>query len=173
MNRRVFLVAASIVVNGRTQATSGGALQPGVVVQLVAPGSAADHADLALGVSAAGVEGNAVSGGVVVRQVGAHGAAERAGIRPGDILLAWLREANPPGNPAPAKGAIRSDFELTEAEIEQAPRGQVTLEGLRADHEKTASRAAPCSKWPLSARRKRTFLKPLWALSADSVISVF
>ncbi len=55
------------------------------------------------------------------------GAAEKAGIKPGEILLSWERGANPPANPHPARGDFQSPFDVREVEIEQAPRGRMTL----------------------------------------------
>jgi len=49
--------------------------------------------------------------------------ADRAGLQDGDILLSWAA--------SDAKGEIESPFDLPRIEIEQAPRGTVTLEGLR------------------------------------------
>jgi CHAT domain-containing protein/Tfp pilus assembly protein PilF len=59
--------------------------------------------------------------GVVVENVDMHSAGERAGFAEGDVLLGWTR-----GN---EKGQIHSPFDISEIEIEQAPRGEVTLEG--------------------------------------------
>ncbi len=61
------------------------------------------------------------------------GAAEKAGIKPGDILLSWQRGANPPANPHAARGDFQSPFDVREVEIEQAPRGRMTLVVRRAD----------------------------------------
>jgi CHAT domain-containing protein len=61
------------------------------------------------------------------------GAAEKAGIKPGDILLSWERGANPPANPHAARGDFQSPFDVREAEIEQSPRGRMTLVVRRAD----------------------------------------
>jgi CHAT domain-containing protein len=65
--------------------------------------------------------------GVVVERVTPAFEAARAGIQPGDTLLSWERAANPPANPKPASGSFRSPFDVTEAFIEQAPRGKPTL----------------------------------------------
>jgi CHAT domain-containing protein/Tfp pilus assembly protein PilF len=67
----------------------------------------------------------------VVEEVAKGSAAEQAGLRAGDLILTWRREANPPANPKPASGEIRSPFDLAEVEVEQAPRGPVTLTGRR------------------------------------------
>src|SRR6266704_6159682 len=60
---------------------------------------------------------------VVVENVATNSEAEKAGIQPEDILLGWSRSST--------KGEITSPFDLSLVEIEQAPRGNVTLEGLR------------------------------------------
>src|SRR5260221_5734334 len=61
--------------------------------------------------------------GVVVEKVEKNSEAERAGLREGDVVLQWTR--------ADSKGAIDSPFVLTAIEIEQGPRGAVTLDGRR------------------------------------------
>jgi CHAT domain-containing protein/tetratricopeptide (TPR) repeat protein len=71
------------------------------------------------------------AGGVVVEEVPEGFAAHQAGLRPGDVLLAWERKAVPPANPEPARGELRSAFDLEHVEREQAPRGEVTLSATR------------------------------------------
>ncbi|MBP7868154.1 MAG: tetratricopeptide repeat protein [Acidobacteria bacterium] len=71
------------------------------------------------------------SPGIVVEAVGKGSAGEKAGIRPGDILTSWERAATPPANPQAARGPLTTPFDLAELEMEQAPRGEVTLSGLR------------------------------------------
>jgi len=61
--------------------------------------------------------------GVMIEKVATHSEAEKSGIQAGDVLLIWTR--------ADAKGKIESPFDLAQIEIEQAPRGNVTLDGLR------------------------------------------
>lgn len=75
---------------------------------------------LFVSVAAWGLQGQAP--GVVVEKVIPNSEAEKAGIRAGDILSNWSR--------ADARGQIESPFDLAQIEIEQAPRGKVTLEGL-------------------------------------------
>lgn len=55
----------------------------------------------------------------------------QAGLERGDVLLEWTRAASPPANPSPARGQLRSQFDLVEVELEQAPRGELTLVGAR------------------------------------------
>jgi len=69
--------------------------------------------------------------GVVVLEVGADGGAAAAGIEVGDELTAWRRAAAPPANPVAAGGELHSPFDLRAVEIEQEPRGAVTLVGVR------------------------------------------
>src|SRR5579864_400572 len=66
---------------------------------------------------------------VVVEQVAKNSEAETAGLQAKDILLKWNR--------ADASGEIKSPFDLSEIETEQAPRGDVTLEGLRGTEVRT------------------------------------
>ena len=61
--------------------------------------------------------------GPVVERVEPGGAAARAAVRRGDVLLAWKRAAS--------SGELRTPFDLWRVEIEQAPRGVVRLTGLR------------------------------------------
>jgi CHAT domain-containing protein/Tfp pilus assembly protein PilF len=61
--------------------------------------------------------------GIVVESVAKNSEAEKAGLAEGDIILRWTR--------ADSKGDIRSPFDLSDVEIEQEPRGRVTLSGIR------------------------------------------
>src|SRR5215831_7614075 len=70
-----------------------------------------------------------ISAGVVVEKVIKNFEAEKTGIQEGDILLRWVR--------ADIQREIRSPFDLTAVEIEQAPRGAITVEGLRDTEKKT------------------------------------
>lgn len=71
----------------------------------------------------------AVKSGVVVERVLEHSEAENAGIQLGDILLRWAR--------SDVHGEISSPFDLSATDIEQAPLGIVTLEGLHGTERKT------------------------------------
>jgi hypothetical protein len=71
------------------------------------------------------------SAGVIVEEVGKNSAGEKAGIKTGDVLESWVRAAGTPANPSEAGGTIDSPFDLSEIEIEQAPRGSVTIRGTR------------------------------------------
>lgn len=89
-------------------------------------------------------------GGVVVDEVHAGFGGEQAGLQPGDVLLRWERAANPPANPTPARGEVRSQFDFVEVELEQAPRGELTFEGLR--NGEPFSVRMPRQDWVLSVR---------------------
>lgn len=80
--------------------------------------------------------------GVVAEAVKKDSVAARAGIQEGDILLRWTR--------SDARGEIESPFDLSWIEIEQAPRGAVTIEGLRAT-ETRVWELSP-SNWGIRAR---------------------
>ena len=67
--------------------------------------------------------------GIVVEAVGKNSATEKAGLAEGDVILSWTR--------SDMKGEIDSPFDLAEVEIEQGPRGQVTLTGLRSETKQT------------------------------------
>jgi CHAT domain-containing protein/Tfp pilus assembly protein PilF len=61
--------------------------------------------------------------GIVVETVSNYSEAGRAGLQPGDVILSWSRGTS--------VGAVESPYDLIMVEIEQAPRGTVTLKGLR------------------------------------------
>ena len=65
--------------------------------------------------------------GVLVEAVTPNGAADRVGLREGDLVQRWERGT--------ARGQIESPFDLNEIEVEQAPLGTVTLEGQRDGRE--------------------------------------
>jgi len=65
--------------------------------------------------------------GVVVEDVKKNSAADKAGIRVGDVILRWSR--------GDANGQVESPFDLIEAEIEQGSRGMIALEGIRGTEE--------------------------------------
>jgi len=80
--------------------------------------------------------------GIVVESVAKHSEGDKAGLSEGDIVLGWSR--------GESGGKIGSPFDLISVEIEQAPRGQVMLEGLRA--EKKQSWIMGPSTWGISTR---------------------
>jgi tetratricopeptide (TPR) repeat protein len=80
--------------------------------------------------------------GVVVEKVTEHGEAEKAGLQPEDILLEWSR--------GDAQGKILSPFDLPEIEIEQSPRGAVTIQGSRGS-ERRVWTLGPAA-WGIKAR---------------------
>src|SRR5262245_12916439 len=69
--------------------------------------------------------------GVLVEGVSRGFGGEKAGILAGDIIESWSRAPRPPANPQAAHGALRMPFDLLHVEIEQGPRGGVTLTGRR------------------------------------------
>ena len=69
--------------------------------------------------------------GVVVEEVVKGSAAEKAGLREGDVLLGWRRPAAPPANPSAAEGRLESPFEFFDMLLEQMPRGPLVLSGRR------------------------------------------
>jgi CHAT domain-containing protein len=92
----------------------------------------------------------AETAGVIVEQCLPAGAAGRAGVRAGDILVGWSRAPQPPANPEAASGELQSPFDLEDVEVEQAPRGPVTLTGLRDGRPMTA--LMPAGEWYLTVR---------------------
>ena len=88
--------------------------------------------------------------GVIVESVAAGSAGARAGIKPGDVLLSWARAAAPPNNPTGASGDLRSPFDMVEIEVEQAPRGALTLAGTRGSEHLSAAMGP--GSWGISSR---------------------
>ena len=86
--------------------------------------------------------------GVVVESVTPGSAGQRAGVQPGDVLTAWERSGSA-GQPS-VRGTLGSPFALSEIEIEQAPRGSVTLRGTRAGERLTLT--VPAGRWQINAR---------------------
>jgi hypothetical protein len=67
--------------------------------------------------------------GIVVEKVEKNFEGEKAGLKEGDVLLSWSR--------GEAKGEIVSPFDLMAIEVEQAPRGTVTIQGLRNNEQRS------------------------------------
>ncbi len=80
--------------------------------------------------------------GVVVEALNRHQAAQKAGLQEGDLILSCRRGG--------ANGPIDSPFDLTEVEIEQNPRGPVTLQGLRGGQKKIWAMGP--AEWGLKTR---------------------
>ncbi len=66
--------------------------------------------------------------GVVVEWLTKNSQAEKAGLKPGDVLLSWTRGEQ--------KGEFESPFEMLHVRFEQAPRGIVKIEGVRGTERK-------------------------------------
>jgi len=88
--------------------------------------------------------------GVVVEGVEPGSMADKAGIKPGDILVEWTRLPQPSANPQPASGTLHSAFDWLLLEKEQAPRGTVQL-SVRRDHREHKVDVAP-GLWGLQVR---------------------
>lgn len=84
--------------------------------------------------------------GVIVEAVKDNFEAEKAGLRPGDVILHWVR--------ADAQGDIDSPFDLFQLETEQKPRGPIVLGGLRGDEKKTWTPGP--GNWGLTVRPQLT-----------------
>jgi CHAT domain-containing protein/Tfp pilus assembly protein PilF len=90
-----------------------------VLSGLLAAGQSLASNDHAAGITAAADR----MSGVMIEKVVTNSEGEKAGLQEGDVLLYWSRGTS--------KGEIESPFDVSQIEIEQAPRGSVTLEGLR------------------------------------------
>ena len=80
-------------------------------------------------------------GAVVIVDVLPGGAAETAGLLPGDRILALRRASLPPANPGGVEIEPASPWDVARFEIEQAPRGPVEIEIERGGKEKNAKPA--------------------------------
>src|SRR5260370_18979567 len=58
--------------------------------------------------------------GIVVESIAKYSEGEKAGVQEGDVLLSWSR--------GDTKGEIESPFDLSNIEIEQVPRRNVTID---------------------------------------------
>jgi CHAT domain-containing protein/Tfp pilus assembly protein PilF len=88
--------------------------------------------------------------GLVVDDVAKGSAAERAGLQPEDIVVSWTRPASPPANLQEASGQLVHPFDVTDVELEEAPRGTVTLQIQRAGA--SLALAMPPGEWGVSVR---------------------
>jgi CHAT domain-containing protein/Tfp pilus assembly protein PilF len=84
-----------------------------------------------------------------VETVDPGGVAHGAGIRVGDLLTA-ARWSDPIGDSRPPGRTLDSPFDLSWAEAEKAPRGRVTLVGLRDGEDFTVT--LPPGEWGLGTR---------------------
>jgi CHAT domain-containing protein/tetratricopeptide (TPR) repeat protein len=84
------------------------------VIQVGANGRASTHQEQTV---------SATQHGVIVESVDKESEAEGLGIKPGDIIDGWIR--------ATERGAIHSPFDFAWVEIEQKPRGALSLQGHR------------------------------------------
>src|SRR5262245_8027641 len=80
--------------------------------------------------------------GIIIEKIVKHSEAKKAGVAEGDVLLRWSR--------GEASGEIQSPFDLVSIEIEQAPRGPVTLEGLHSKTKKVWTLGQ--SSWGIQAQ---------------------
>lgn len=88
--------------------------------------------------------------GVVVESVGSGGAAAKAGLVSGDVLVEWIRAPAPPADPDVVSGIFRSPFDVREVEIEHGSRAAVTISGRRGDRPLTIEIGA--GRWGLEVR---------------------
>jgi len=100
-------------------------------------------------ISGAAVAGVSASG-VIVERVTPGGTAATAGLELGDVLVEWSRAASPPANPAPESGRLLSPFDVREVEVEQSPRGELTVSGRRGD--KPLQVVIPPGRWRMDTR---------------------
>lgn len=88
--------------------------------------------------------------GIVVEEVDMGQTGEQAGLRPGDILMAWVRPTVPPAAPGDTKGAFDDPFDLAAVQVEEAPLGRVTLSLRRGDEDMSIALAN--SDWGIKVR---------------------
>ncbi len=80
--------------------------------------------------------------GVVVEKIAGDSEGSKARLQEGDIILSWAR--------GDVKGEVESPFDLMTLEIEQAPLGPVSLQGIRAARPQTWTLGP--DTWGLDAR---------------------
>jgi len=80
--------------------------------------------------------------GVVVETVTNNLEADKAGVKPGDVILRWTK--------ADAQGELTSPFDLSWVETELGPRGSVSLEGMRDGEKRTWTLGM--TKWGIVTR---------------------
>jgi CHAT domain-containing protein len=99
--------------------------------------------------------------GVVVERVPSGSAVEGSGPRPGDVLTSWRRLAAS-SRAVEAEGLLDTPFDLTRVDIEERPRGTITLLGTRdgAPFSWTMTNEA----WWLTVRPRG----PAWLLERDA-----
>lgn len=83
--------------------------------------------------------------GLVVEEVAGGGAAEKAGLRAGDRVLAWEVQGA-----TGRRGSFREPFEVAEVEVEQGPRGRVVLHGQQEGQPRSWTLAP--GDWKLTPR---------------------
>jgi CHAT domain-containing protein/Tfp pilus assembly protein PilF len=86
--------------------------------------------------------------GIVIDAVQPGSAGARAGIQPGDVLLSWRRA----GLPSP-RSEIRVPSDISRIEIEEGPRGDLRLVGLRENGIRIFE--LPQGSWGVTARPQR------------------
>jgi CHAT domain-containing protein/Tfp pilus assembly protein PilF len=73
--------------------------------------------------------------GVIVEWVAKGSLAEKAGLRPGDVILSWCWAKPREDPPCSVLQPVQSPFDFAELALEQAPRGGVRLQGRRGTAE--------------------------------------
>jgi CHAT domain-containing protein/Tfp pilus assembly protein PilF len=99
---------------------------------------------------AAQEEPTALKKGIVIENVGKGSVAEKAGLKPGDIILSWERAAGPADKMETPKGDIATVFDLTWVQVEQAARGPIRLAGKREGQ--PVQYELPVGEWELRVR---------------------
>src|SRR5258706_6380500 len=87
---------------------------------------------------------------VVVESVEAGRAAVRAGLSSGDVLVSWSGKLRRGVPGRPGRGAFSTPFDFQAAEVEEAPRGAITVTGRRAND--PLALTLPVDAWGLSVR---------------------
>ena len=87
---------------------------------------------------------------IVVEEISLGSALERGGVNKGDVYFSWELTPNTTSNPPKSKGILKSVYDWMELEIEYAPRGSITLHGLRG--EETLQIRIPWGMWEARVR---------------------
>lgn len=69
--------------------------------------------------------------GIVLEEIGQGTALEKAGLKPGDLVVHWKRNPSPSDSFKRAEGGLQSPFDWMQLVIEEAPRGPLQIKALR------------------------------------------
>ncbi len=115
----------------------------------------------------------AILPGVVVEQMDPLSLAEKSGVKVGDLLLSWKRLPSLPLIPTRRTAEFLSPFDVLEVNLEQVPRGPITLLLQRGSQRLSvalpASAPLPLARPNVQEPDLATYLLGLEALKSDGL----